>query len=365
MTSGRKESVRRHIRNPRIHSGNARIIPYIEHVAGLQVGIYQPIHNLYRQRHRESDQSLLGSEASNTLEDKIYRRVQEKTLDKIADGIVNRQWTFNHTPRRNRKSSPAAAKISRPTYLKQDVFGIGEYICESCLDIKPMIFPYSDDAKSSHNSFRIYPIQSCIGCSSKMSSQQKRYYLNYNKIRGIAPILMNWIKVLWSENNEMKLIAFMLPGSKISSQGDNPSRLDASGSLAVSRIRVTDQDSDHSSFKKTIILRKEELNIEDIEPRATDHDSSVPFAAIDSSPILFAINESEYTITSENDLYSFLRYTKFKTFGLFRTKIFDSSSTSNFDTYRYFLVILVPSEYALGMKYACEVVNQEIVTDSP
>jgi hypothetical protein len=262
--------------------------------------------------------------------------------------------------------APAAAKISRPTYLKQDIFGIGEYICESCLDIKPMIFPYSDDAKSSHNSFRIYPIQSCISCSSKMSSQQKRYYLNYNKIRGIAPILMNWIKVLWSENNEMKLIAFMLPGSKISSQGDNPSRLDAGGSLAVSRIRVTDQDSDHSSFKKSIILRKEELNIEDIEPRfSTDHDSSVPFAAIDSSPILFAINESEYTITSENDLYSFLRYTKFKTFGLFRTKIFDSSSTSNFDTYRYFLVILVPSEYALGMKYACEVVNQEIVTDSP
>jgi hypothetical protein len=124
MTSGRKESVRRHIRNPRIHSGNARIIPYIEYVAGLQVGIYQPIHNLYRQRHRESDQSLLGSEASNTLEDKIYRRVQEKTLDKIADGIVNRQWTFNHTPRRNRKSSPAAAKISRPTYLKQDIFRI-------------------------------------------------------------------------------------------------------------------------------------------------------------------------------------------------------------------------------------------------
>jgi DNA-binding HxlR family transcriptional regulator len=76
--------------------------------------------------------SLLGSEASNTLEDKIYRRVQEKTLDKIADGIVNRQWTFNHTPRRNRKSSPC----SRPKAITKR--GTLEILIPFCCTTDPV-----------------------------------------------------------------------------------------------------------------------------------------------------------------------------------------------------------------------------------
>jgi hypothetical protein len=370
MTSGRRESVLRHIRNPRFYKGSGRVIPFIEYVAGLQEGIYRPIHHLYRRRAKVSDESFSGSPSFDSLTDEIYNRVKQKRVEQIVDMIVNPR------PLNPQRSSPArqafVSNMRRPLYVREDVFGIGGYICPSCLTIKPVIFRYSDDTSPSNRSSRIYPIQACIGYSSGMSPEEQRRYLIYNNTRGIAPVLMRWITEMWSENHEMKLITFALPEPKISAQRDSPKqpRLNGGGPLAVSRVRVTNKDRDKSLVRKTIVLRKEELNVEDIEPRfSTNLDSSAPFSSIDSSPILFAINESEYVITSENELYSFLCYTKFQTFGLFRVKVSVSSSTSNFATriyhYRDYLVILVPREYASDMKYTCEAVNHEIRTETP
>lgn len=36
MASGRKESVQHHIDNPRIHNGNANVVPYVQYLAGRQ-----------------------------------------------------------------------------------------------------------------------------------------------------------------------------------------------------------------------------------------------------------------------------------------------------------------------------------------
>jgi hypothetical protein len=35
MASGRRESVQRHIINPRIHNGKANAIPFVQYLAGL------------------------------------------------------------------------------------------------------------------------------------------------------------------------------------------------------------------------------------------------------------------------------------------------------------------------------------------
>jgi hypothetical protein len=42
MSSGRRESVLRHIKNPHIHNGRAIPIPFVEYVARRQLGFYPP-----------------------------------------------------------------------------------------------------------------------------------------------------------------------------------------------------------------------------------------------------------------------------------------------------------------------------------
>ncbi|MGB7663949.1 MAG: hypothetical protein WBL67_14540 [Nitrososphaeraceae archaeon] len=117
---------------------------------------------------------------------------------------------------------------------------------------------------------------------------------------------------------------------------------------------------------KTILLDKKDEPV--LEVRSVfigNSDQNVPLSYVDSFPIIRAIKESEYLITSENDIYSFLHYTRFKTFGLFRLN-FGFTSLGNAETTQVnedeiYLIVLVPVESTLNMCYLCET-NQEIVS---
>jgi hypothetical protein len=50
MASGRRESVQRHINNPKKHNGNARVISFVEYLAGLASGAYSIVSNPSRTR---------------------------------------------------------------------------------------------------------------------------------------------------------------------------------------------------------------------------------------------------------------------------------------------------------------------------
>jgi hypothetical protein len=70
--------------------------------------------------------------------------------------------------------------------------------------------------------------------------------------------------------------------------------------------------------------------------------ASIRPTKISNASILMAIEKSEHLITSDDDLLSFLSYTKFSTFGLFKRG--DES----------YLIMLVPEEYSLGRSFSCQ-----------
>jgi hypothetical protein len=86
MASGRKESVRRHIDNPRIHNGNAIVIPYVQYVAGLAGGAYPyNIHDSFKPHAARDFRSLDERQVNGSFYDKIQEKIGEKMVDKIAE----------------------------------------------------------------------------------------------------------------------------------------------------------------------------------------------------------------------------------------------------------------------------------------
>jgi hypothetical protein len=68
-------------------------------------------------------------------------------------------------------------------------------------------------------------IDSCHTCNSQMTNKERNHYLKYNLVNGIAPLLFNWIRLFWPEDQKMKLVAVRVNELEIESPGDCPATL--------------------------------------------------------------------------------------------------------------------------------------------
>lgn len=89
MTSGRRESVQRHINNPNKHNGNARVIPFVEYLAGLASGVYSIVSNPSRTKATYNVLNPEDRQTRRSFFDRIQKKVEEKMIDRIAENTVN------------------------------------------------------------------------------------------------------------------------------------------------------------------------------------------------------------------------------------------------------------------------------------
>jgi hypothetical protein len=96
MSSGRRESVWRHIKNPRIHNGQAKPIPFVEYVAGRQSGFCPPNSaNNYLRRKNRSFNSAFHSIHEPDILSKFQGKIQDKILDGFADKLAGMTYISN------------------------------------------------------------------------------------------------------------------------------------------------------------------------------------------------------------------------------------------------------------------------------
>jgi hypothetical protein len=82
---GEKASnVQRHIDNPNKHDGNARVIPFVEYIAGRAAGKYPIISNSSRSRATHCIQNLEDRQTKGSFFDRIHEKAEEKIIDRIA-----------------------------------------------------------------------------------------------------------------------------------------------------------------------------------------------------------------------------------------------------------------------------------------
>jgi hypothetical protein len=98
-----------------------------------------------------------------------------------------------------------------------------------------------------------------------------------------------------------------------------------------------------SSLKKSITLPYDDSTMIQLSAvLSIENHPSIRSTKVSNASILMAIEKSEQLLTSEDDLLSFLSYTRFKTFGFFG--IGNES----------YLVMLIPEEYSLSRSYNCQ-----------
>lgn len=76
MYSGRRSSVERHIKNPKIHNGNATAILFTEYLLGRREGIYPP-----------ANRPSFGQK-SKTFEEKVDEKIEDLFATRIAESSV-------------------------------------------------------------------------------------------------------------------------------------------------------------------------------------------------------------------------------------------------------------------------------------
>jgi len=96
MASGRRESVQRHINNPKKHNGNARVISFVEYLAGLAAGAYSIVSNPLRTRPPYDVRNPEDQQTKGSFFDRIQEKVEEKMIDRIAEKAANQ--TMSSSP---------------------------------------------------------------------------------------------------------------------------------------------------------------------------------------------------------------------------------------------------------------------------
>lgn len=342
MASGRRESVQRHINNPKIHNGRAHAIPFVEYLAGLARGTYNHIIHI-KTRHAHGFQN---PDEQSSLMDRIQERVMEKIIDKTAEEMVS-----------NTSSSPQFSSIPNIPYPfpqnrfsipGEKIFGIGGYICQKCDVIKPVIYAYPDESNDRSTQSLVYPVQSCYHKLAFPSAHDRTEYLNYNKINGFPTALRNWIRNIWSNKN-LKLISLQIQGTKGPTSEPNdfnqasPLLSNNNSQNKGKRVKVIEEKYGLSSPKRSMTLYYGDSNVIQLsDVLSVGNHPSIRSTKVSNASILKAIEKSEQLITSEDHVLSFLSYAKFETFGFFGVRN---------ETY---LVMLIPEEYSLGKSYSCE-----------
>ena len=363
MASGRKESVQRHIINPKIHSGDAIAIPFVQYLARLAGGaghykLYNPFRTPDEFRLRNSDeQQMKGS-----FFDRISEKAMEKTIDKIAEGMINHTTSLT-PPFLSMQKGAHQIQQTAFSYPGENIFGIGGYVCESCLIIKPVIFAYSNASDDRCTQSLVYPVRLCYGSRLRYfgSPQGHMDYIGYNKKSGFPTVLQTWTKTIWSKGQNMKLISLQIHGTKGScSEADafneasprlsNCNSSNANGNCIGdkrNRIRIVVEQNDLRSPKRSITLSYDDSEVIQMSRvLSTGNHLSIRSTKISNAPILMAIEKSELLITAEDDLLSFLSFTRFKTFGFFG--IGNES----------YLVMLIPDVHSLNRSYTCQLLSR-------
>jgi hypothetical protein len=340
MSSSRKESVIRHIANPRIHNGRAQAIPYTDYIVGVRNGIYSPS-SAHLYRIRNLSHQLPDDHFEESFSDKIEKKVEERFIDMIAEKLVkpsSNQDVPAHTPAVEKSAYriPQAAALSLPP---ESIFGIAGYICESCLVIKPKIILFTSSVP--YSSIEVCPVQTCHRQGSGMSKDDEIFYLNFNKMYGYGTAaLTRWIRGYWSDNTKMKIIAIRLP---YPITGNSPNW----------GVRIIMSD-DRASSEKMVLLRYDESVILNL----TNHEGIFPAQSVEdgSSIIMEAIKNSEHVIEGCKQLGTFLRQTKFSTFAFFHmnqskphSEIGKTPSTNE-----VYLVAALPYEVTMHKKFRIE-----------
>jgi hypothetical protein len=300
MASGRKESVQRHIDNPRIHNGNAIVIPYELYIARLAGGAYPyNIHDSFKQKDARWVRDSYVQHANESFLDKIEVKIEEKLVDKIAQEAVYRPFLL----------PPPILPMPNINYLNQQaffnypgekIFGIEGYICEHCLIIKPTIYLYGIDSNEGSSQSLIYPVQYCHRNRDYSSSQEQMDYISYNEKYGFPKVLRNWVSKMWSRGQNMKLVslqvhranmsnmetyAFNGAGERLISSTDCNNNPDI-GNRGI-RARITVECVGNSGVRKFISLPYDDSNAIQLNATHTfEKHPSVKSTRVSSTPIL-------------------------------------------------------------------------------
>jgi hypothetical protein len=127
----RKDSVKRHIKNE--HNGYSLIVSFVDYLAGRVSGIYLPRAPPTYEKKREVNQ-----------QPKTYMDIfTEEGVKEMARQSVNKAFNQPRTifSRFDSNNSPQLRQLQQGYYSfwgnPNDIFGLGVYICEKCLEMNP------------------------------------------------------------------------------------------------------------------------------------------------------------------------------------------------------------------------------------
>ncbi len=329
MCSGRKESVDRHIQNPRIHNGRAIPIPYVEYIAGFQRGLYgPPTAYQYLRRNRN-----IRHGTEKTLLDKFHEKFAEITIEKFADNAVGFAFGQNRTFIPSRRPNQRAFSTQGFYFSKKMVFGIEGYICRLCMTINPIIFTFSSQSEG----FASNCIQT--PCLHHYDLPDKTKFDKYLEEKGFAEPLKDWIQNLWSNIPNFKIVSIEVPDPRI---------LNGSGDvIAGVEYRLTlgycEEGKTGNTTTNFIRINYDDTLVEDIATTLDKYDASSLSCGHVYKTILDTVDRKELKLIRGTELESFLEATKWRTFGFFR-----STPRSNGDTRvqgNVYLIALFPVEF--------------------
>jgi hypothetical protein len=391
MVSGRSESVVRHVRNPRIHGGQAAVIPFVDYIVmSKNRATVSSCAHMYRSR---IDSVFRKPIAGATFFDKVQKKIQEIKVEMIAKNLTDPSSSCFHY---GQYVPTFAFPLQRPVvtrvthYLGENIFAIRGHLCSKCLTIKPTIYVYGSAAKANLSCIS-YPIDKECVTKHNMSSSERNEYLKHNTTNGFPTIVREWVRTLWSSNLSMRITALKVPSPRfrpnitnnIHNTGvaadmlGNPknqfNRSTSKSSITIS-LTFSNGRNDPSPLtvgRKEITLFYDSSDFFDLSrwpelqpyPHGPSGGNSLRRDSNENrSVIKRAIESSEIVINTEHEMLEFLTYTKFGTFGFFRTSSIDpsSNSPSSGNSGPAYFLLLTPSEFSVNGKFCASLIQNPL-----
>ena len=382
MISGRRESVIRHINNPRIHAGRALAVPYVEFISRFKNGTpFSSSAYVYRSRIKIMHRPPMVEE---TLYDRLVKRIEEINLEKLAERFTNTGSTWLHQEQLPPRfplgpQRPVLRQVTH--YSGENIFAIRGHLCPKCITIEPKIHGFGSAVNANFLSI-LYPMHPECTDIPAMSYSERRESLNLFAIKGFPEIVMEWIRNIWSSKSRMRIIALKVPGSKHGpDKNDDVSSTEvalnepgySSGQLRWSTgnsVTVVSDTISNGENDKLMALNRKEVTLHYVNsdfiylPNGIGSQSSPQIPNLvnsfvedntnRTSVIEKAIESSDIIINTESELLEFLRVTKFGTFGFFRigpTSAMSKSSPTE-DSEDGYLLLLTPEEFGINRKFS-------------
>ena len=182
MWSGRKDSVKRHITSQ--HDGISSIVSFIDYLVGRRSGQYPSAPPTYQ-----------GKTMTNSFMDEVYRASAKELV----------RLTFNpHNLMNQSNNNNTVDRQRRPYYSFwteiDNIFGLGAYICTSCLAIKPFKVCCLENGKGLKKEF-------LTGCNPAWINNPKgidNIEEYKRRLRDDIPSFLSRCVNVWTNNNNEK-----------------------------------------------------------------------------------------------------------------------------------------------------------------